>query len=128
MGGNAGTQTLTLIVRGIALGEFNFENSKKILLKEIGVGFSNGLAIGLAVATVGYLWEGKPIFGLVIGLAMFLNLIVATIAGFVVPVTLKKLKIDPALASAVFVTTVTDILGFFFFLGLATVFIDLLVM
>jgi magnesium transporter len=123
MGGNAGTQTLTLIVRGIALGELTFENARKVLLKEFGVGISNGFAIGLAVATLGYLWERKPIFGLVIGLAMFLNLIAATTAGFLVPVTLKKFKIDPALASAVFVTTVTDVLGFFFFLGLATVFI-----
>lgn len=124
MGGNAGTQTLTIIVRGIALGELTFENAKKVLFKEIGVGLSNGLAIGLTVATLGYLWERKPIFGLVIGLAMFLNLIAATVAGFIVPVTLKKLKVDPALASAVFVTTVTDVLGFFFFLGLATVFIS----
>ena len=124
MGGNAGTQTLTIIVRGIALGELTFENAKKVLFKEIGVGLSNGLAIGLTVATLGYLWERKPIFGLVIGLAMFLNLVAATIAGFIVPVTLKKLKVDPALASAVFVTTVTDVLGFFFFLGLATVFIS----
>jgi len=127
MGGNAGSQTLTIIVRGIALGELTFENAKKVLVKEIGVGLSNGLAIGLTVATLGYLWERKPIFGLVIGLAMFLNLIAATTAGFIVPVTLKKLKVDPALASAVFVTTVTDVLGFFFFLGLATVFISSLI-
>ncbi|MDF2548578.1 MAG: magnesium transporter [Anaerosolibacter sp.] len=127
MGGNAGTQTLTLIVRGIALGELTFENAKKVLVKEFGVGISNGFAIGLAVATLGYFWERKPIFGLVIGLAMFLNLIAATTAGFLVPVTLKRFKIDPALASAVFVTTVTDVLGFFFFLGLATLFITHLI-
>ncbi|MFZ5967036.1 MAG: magnesium transporter [Bacillota bacterium] len=123
MGGNAGTQTLTLVVRGIALSELTFDNAKKVLLKEFRVGLSNGLAVGLVVAALGYLWEKKPIFGLVIGLAMFLNLVVATIAGFLVPITLKKLKVDPALASAIFVTTVTDVLGFFFFLGLATVFI-----
>lgn len=127
MGGNAGSQTLTIVIRGIALGELTFENAKKVLIKEIGVGLSNGLILGLAVAALGYIWEKKPVFGLVIGIAMFLNLVAATTAGYIVPVTLKKLKIDPALASAVFVTTVTDVLGFFFFLGLATIFISHLI-
>lgn len=127
MGGNAGTQTLTIVVRGIALGELTFENSKRIFFKEIGVGLANGVAIGVAIAILGSLWAGKPIFGLVIGLAMILNMTAATMAGFIVPVILKKLKIDPALASAVFVTTVTDVLGFFFFLGLATLFVTYLV-
>lgn len=123
MGGNAGTQTLTIVVRGIALGEVTFKNAKKILFKEIGVGLSNGIGIGTIVALLGYLWVGKPVFGLVIGMAMILNMTAATFAGFIVPVVLKKLKVDPALASAVFVTTVTDVCGFFFFLGLATIFI-----
>lgn len=127
MGGNTGTQTLTIIVRGIALGELTLENSKKVLLKEIGVGISTGVSIGLAVAALGYFWAGNPIFGFVIGLAMLMNMAAATFSGYVVPVLLKKLKIDPALASAVFVTTVTDVLGFFFFLGLATIFITHLV-
>ncbi len=120
MGGNAGTQTLTLIVRGIALDEVRPENARKILKKEIGVGILNGVVLGSAVAFLGYIWEGSYVFGLVIGVAMLLNLIMATLAGYFVPLTLKKLNIDPALASAVFVTTVTDVLGFFFFLGLAT--------
>lgn len=123
MGGNAGTQTLTIVVRGLALGELTFENAKKVLLKEFGVGVTNGASIGIIVAILAYFWEGNPVFGLVIGTAMILNMIAATVAGYFVPVTLKKLKIDPALASAVFVTTVTDVLGFFFFLGLATAFI-----
>jgi magnesium transporter len=127
MGGNAGTQTLTLIVRGIALGEVTLENAKKILKKEVGVGVLNGIVLGLAVAILGLIWEGSAVFGLVIGVAMLLNLIMATLAGYFVPLTLKKLNIDPALASAVFVTTVTDVLGFFFFLGLATVFISALI-
>ena len=127
MGGNAGTQTLTLIVRGIALDEVTLENAKKILKKEIGVGIVNGVVIGLSVAIIGLVWEGSPVFGIVIGLAMLLNLLMATLAGYFVPVTLKKLNIDPALASAVFVTTVTDVLGFFFFLGLATIFINALI-
>ncbi len=123
MGGNAGTQTLTIVVRGLALGELTFENAKKVLLKEFGVGVTNGASIGIIVAILAYFWEGNPVFGLVIGTAMILNMIAATVAGYFVPVTLKKLKVDPALASAVFVTTVTDVLGFFFFLGLATAFI-----
>ncbi len=126
MGGNAGTQTLTLIVRGIALGEVRLENAKKILKKEISVGVLNGVVLGILVAVLGLIWEGNPVFGLVIGVAMLLNLIMATLAGYFVPVTLKKLGVDPALASAVFVTTVTDVLGFFFFLGLATIFIQAL--
>lgn len=127
MGGNAGTQTLTIIVRGLALDEVSYENAKKILLREIGVGLTAGFSIGICVAVIGYLWVGKPVLGLVIGLAMLLNMTAATTAGFTVPIVLKKLKIDPALASAVFVTTVTDVLGFLFFLGLATVFIKYLI-
>lgn len=126
MGGNAGTQTLTIIVRGIALGELTGENAKRILKKEILVGFTTGIAIGAAIAVIGYLWERNFMFGIVIGTAMILNMVVATIAGFIVPVILKKVNVDPALASAVFVTTVTDVLGFFFFLGLATIFISYL--
>lgn len=127
MGGNTGTQTLTIIVRSIALGELTFENSKKVLLKEISTGLIMGFSIGIVVALIGYLWVGKPAFGIVIGTAMLLNMAVATLAGFLVPITLKRLKIDPALASSVFVTTVTDVLGFFFFLGLATVLLKYLV-
>lgn len=127
MGGNAGTQTLTLIVRGIALGELTVENAKKIFFKELGVGFTNGISVGLVASLIGMIWAGKPIFGLVLGTAMILNMTAATTAGFLVPVILKKLKVDPALASAVFVTTCTDVLGFFFFLGLSTVFIQYLI-
>lgn len=127
MGGNAGTQTLTIIVRGLALGELNFKNMKKVFFKELGVGFITGAAIGLIIAILGYLWEGKVIFGVIIGVAMILNMIVATVTGYLVPIVLKKFKVDPALASSIFVTTFTDVLGFFFFLGLATVMIQYLV-
>ncbi len=127
MGGNAGTQTLTMIIRGIALGELTFENQKEILKKEVAIGLINGLCLGIVVGFLGYYWVGNVVFGLVIGTAMFLNLVIATISGYFVPVLLKKFKIDPALASAVFVTTVTDVLGFFFFLGLATLTINYLV-
>ena len=124
MGGNAGTQTLTIIVRGLALGELDFDNMKRVFFKEIGIGLVTGVVIGAIIAVLGYLWEGKLFFGLIIGVAMILNMIVATISGFVVPVVLKKLKIDPALASSIFVTTFTDVLGFLFFLGLATIFVE----
>ena len=127
MGGNAGSQTLTLIIRGIAIGEINYENQADILKKEIAIGIINGLCLGLVVGVLGYFWVGSLAFGFVIGTAMLLNLIVATISGYLVPILLKKVGIDPALASAVFVTTVTDVLGFFFFLGLATVMLQYLI-
>lgn len=127
MGGNAGSQTLTLIIRGIAIGEISYENQADILKKEIAIGIINGLCLGLVVGVLGYFWVGSLAFGFVIGTAMLLNLIVATISGYLVPVLLKKVGIDPALASAVFVTTVTDVLGFFFFLGLATIMLQYLI-
>ena len=127
MGGNAGTQTLTIVVRGLSLGEMTKANAIKIMLKEIAVGMCSGIIIGILVAIGSMIFEGNPIFGLVTGLAMFLNMILANIAGYFIPVILDKLKIDPALASGVFVTTVTDVLGFFFFLGLATVFLPYLI-
>lgn len=127
MGGNAGTQSLTILVRGLSLGEITKENAIRILFKEIGVGILSGIVIGTLVAIGSMLFEGNPIFGLVTGLAMFFNMILANIAGYFIPVILDKLHVDPALASGVFVTTVTDVLGFFFFLGLATMFIQYLV-
>lgn len=121
MGGNAGAQSLTLIVRSIALGELSVENARKVLFKELQVGLINGLVIGLIMAVLGYLFERNIYLSLVVGLALFLNLVVAAVSGYFVPVTLKKVNVDPALASSIFVTTFTDTLGFFFFLGLATV-------
>jgi magnesium transporter len=127
MGGNAGTQSLTIVVRGIALGELTGENAKRIFIKELLVGVFTGIALGAVIALLGYMWERNIVFGIVIGIAMILNMAFATMAGFIIPVILKKLKVDPALASAIFVTTVTDVLGFFFFLGLATIFIQYLI-
>lgn len=127
MGGNAGTQSLTIVVRGIALGELDKDNGMRIFIKELLVGLTTGVVIGAIIAVLGFIWERNIVFGIVIGVAMILNMMVATMSGFIVPVILKKLKIDPALASAVFVTTVTDVLGFFFFLGLATMFINYLI-
>jgi magnesium transporter len=126
-GGNAGTQTLAIIVRGIALGEIEFRHVWRALAREILIGLIHGLAVGVAVAIGAWLWRGIPMLGLVIGLAMMGNLIAAGIAGTLVPLTLRALKLDPALASAVLVTTVTDAVGFGLFLGLATVFIEFLI-
>jgi magnesium transporter len=119
-GGNAGTQTLTIIVRGLALGELDFRNTWPALLKEFGLGAVNGAAVGAGIGLLVWLWQGNPWLGAVIAVAMLLNMMAAGVAGALVPVVLRWLRIDPALASAVIVTTVTDCCGFFFFLGLAT--------
>ena len=118
LGGNAGNQTLTVMVRGIALGELSWANSRKALLKEILVGATNGLAIGALVGVVAYLWKGDPILGAILSAAMLGTLLVAAVTGTLVPLFLRWMKVDPALASSVFVTTATDIAGFILFLGL----------
>ena len=118
-GGNAGTQTLTIIVRSIALGEIPETHHRSILMKEILVGLLNGLAIGLVVGGVSWIWRNDFILGLITFAAMLLNMVAAGIAGVLIPFGLKALRIDPALASAIMLTTVTDVVGFFLFLGLA---------
>jgi magnesium transporter len=122
MGGNAATQTLTVIVRGIALGELTWGNSRKALLKEAVVGIGNGLALGLVAAAVAWATRGDPVLGVVLGTAMVINMFVAATAGVLVPLGLRAANVDPALASSVFITTMTDVFGFLSFLGLATIF------
>jgi magnesium transporter len=117
-GGNAGTQTLTFIVRSLALGEVSFANARRTLLRELFIGVCNGVAIGTLVGVIGFLWQSSAALGVVVGVAMLGNLILASLAGVLVPLALKALKIDPALASSIFVTTVTDVCGFALFLGL----------
>jgi len=119
-GGNAGAQTLTVIIRDLALGELSPGDGRKALMKELLLGAVNGLAIGLIVGVVSYVWKGQAILGLVVGVAMLLNMVAAALSGVLIPFGLKAMKIDPALASSIFLTTVTDVAGFFFFLGLAT--------
>ena len=126
MGGNAATQTLTIIVRGIALGELTWGNSRKAVFKEAVVGLGNGLALGIVGAGVAWLMAGNLFLGLILALAMVINLLVAAIAATLIPIALRALKIDPALASAVFITTLTDVFGFFAFLGLASIFLPYL--
>lgn len=120
MGGNAGVQTITIMVRGLALGEIAFKDTRRALTKEVLVGVSNGLITGLIMAVVAYFWKGVPILGVVLMLAMIGNLFVSSAVGVLVPLGLKAVKIDPAVASTVVVTTFTDCFGFFFFLGLAS--------
>jgi magnesium transporter len=130
MGGNAATQTLVVIVRGLALGEVTMENSRRVLIKEVLVGLTNGLVNGLVAAVIVLVWFGFSakmfIIGGIIAAALIINLVIAAIAGTVIPLVLKKLKADPALASTVFVTTCTDVGGFLSFLGLATLFVKYL--
>ncbi len=123
MGGNAATQTLTVIVRGLALGELTWANARQALVKELAVGLTNGLATGTIAAGIAILFRGSPMIGLLLGAAMVINLCVAAAAGTLIPLGLKALKVDPALASAVFITTFTDVAGFASFLGLATLFL-----
>ena len=126
MGGNAATQTLTVIVRGIALGDLTWSNSRQALVKEALVGFGNGLILGIAGAGVAWWVVGNPYFGGILALAMVINLLVAAVAATLIPFGLRAIKVDPALASSVFITTLTDMFGFFAFLGLATYFVQYL--
>ena len=126
MGGNAATQTLTVIVRGIALGELTWSNSRRVLGKEALVGLGNGLVLGTAGALIAWWILGNPYVGGILALAMIINLLVAAVAATLIPIALRALKVDPALASSVFITTLTDVFGFFAFLGLATFFLQYL--
>jgi magnesium transporter len=123
MGGNAATQTLTVIVRGIALGELSWDNARKALAKEALIGLGSGIGLGIIAAGVAWATKADPMLGLLLALAMVCNMLVATVAGTLVPLGLKALRIDPALASSVFITTFTDVVGFASFLGFATIFI-----
>ncbi len=127
MGGNCGTQTLTVVVRGMALGELEFSSAWRAVLKEVTVGITVGCVAGILVAIVAYFWKGNPVLGLVLALAMIINLFVAALAGTLIPLALKQARLDPALGSGIFVTTFTDVFGFLSFLGLATVFLRYLV-
>jgi magnesium transporter len=123
MGGNAATQTLTVIVRGIALGELTWANSRKALFKEGAVGLGNGIACGLVGMLVVWAWKGNLWLGAILCAAMVINMFVAAIAGTLIPLALRAMKVDPALASSVFITTLTDVFGFASWLGLSTLFI-----
>ncbi|SHF23919.1 magnesium transporter [Litoreibacter ascidiaceicola] len=121
MGGNAGTQSLTVAVRAIATKDLTGSNMWRVVRREAVAGLVNGIIFAVIMGIVGIVWFGTPLLGAVIAVAMVINLVVAALAGILIPVGLEKLGIDPALASGAFVTTVTDVVGFFAFLGLAAV-------
>ncbi|QFT80287.1 Magnesium transporter MgtE [Roseovarius sp. THAF27] len=121
MGGNAGTQSLTVAVRAIATKDLTGSNVWRFIRREVLVGLVNGVIFAVVMGIVGVLWFGGPELGYVIGAAMVINLVMAGLAGTVIPVVLDRVGVDPALASGAFVTTVTDVVGFFAFLGLAAV-------
>lgn len=120
MGGNAGTQTLTVTVRQMALGEITGDEARQTIIKEVSIALLNGLIYGIVMGIIAYVWFGLPMLGIVIAMAMVANLFAAGFFGATIPLTLKKLGVDPAIGSTVLLTTVTDVVGFFSFLGLAT--------
>jgi len=118
--GSAGTQTLTVTVRGLATGELSPQDGFRALGREVLIGLVNGIAVGGLIALIALVWKGTPVLGGVVGLATLLNMIGAGFAGALVPVVMQILKLDPALASPILVTTITDACGYFIYLGLAT--------
>ncbi len=121
MGGNAGTQTLTVMVRQLALQEINWSEAKQAINREVLVSILNGIIFAIVMGTIAYFWFSDYKLGIVIGLAMVINLLFAGLFGSIIPLILRKIGIDPAVASSVLLTTVTDIVGFFAFLGLAKI-------
>lgn len=126
-GGNAGAQSLAVVMRGIVMREIPKDKGIALILKEGRLGAINGLIIGIVTAIVAWTWYGNPYLGLVIGLGMFLNLIFAGLSGASIPLLMKRMGIDPAQSSSIILTTVTDVLGFMAFLGFAVIFQDFLV-
>ncbi len=127
MGGNAGTQTVSIIIRNLAMGKVKFKEVGHLILKEVILGLINGAIIGLVTGIIVALIYHNMYLGIIIFLAMIGNLIISGFFGLVIPIVLEKLKVDPALSSSIFLTTATDVLGFFLFLSLASIFLSKLV-
>ncbi|SOC22295.1 magnesium transporter [Stappia indica] len=125
MGGNAATQTMTVAVRALATRELTARNMLRVLRREVLVAFLNGMTLAVLLGTGATLWSGLPGLGMVIAMAIIINLFFAGVAGLLIPVALEKAGVDPAIASSVFVTTVTDVIGFFAFLGIAALWFGL---
>ena len=121
-GGNAGAQSLAIVMRGLVMREIPASRVRRLILKEGAVGLCNGLVIGGVTGLVAWLWHGNPVLGLVLMMAMIANLVAAALAGTLIPITMKALGFDPAQSSNIFLTTVTDVTGFFSFLGFALLF------
>jgi magnesium transporter len=124
-GGNAATQTMTVAVRALATRDLSDANAWRVILRELMVGAFNGVAFAIVTGAIAYAWFKVPGLGIVIGLAMICNLIAAAMAGILIPLAIARFRFDPAVASGVFVTTVTDVVGFFSFLGIATLWFGL---
>jgi magnesium transporter len=120
MGGNAGTQSLTVVVRQLALGDIGFDDAQRIIKKEVAISLLNGMLFAIIMGVIASLWFSMPLLGVVIALSMLINLFMAGFFGATIPLFLKRMNIDPAIGSTVILTTVTDVVGFFSFLGLAT--------
>jgi len=123
MGGNAGTQTLTVAVRALAMKDLTAANAPRFVGKELLVGLVNGLLFAVLAGGVAWLWFQSPQIGAVIAAAMVINMVVAGLFGTLIPIGLDRLDVDPAVASSIFLTTVTDVIGFLAFLGLAAAFL-----
>ena len=123
-GGNSGIQSITIVVRALALGEIQPEDARRVLTKEVTIGLMKGLAFGVVIGAAAWAWQGAPAWGLVVGLALLLNMIVGGFLGATIPLGLRALKLDPAIASGIFLTAFTDVLGFLFLLGLGALLID----
>ncbi|MFS0634510.1 magnesium transporter [Mesobacillus foraminis] len=127
MAGNTGTQALAVAVRGIATGDLEKENKWKIILREAGTGFITGLTCGVLITLVVYFWKGDLFLGCLVGISIFITLIVATLAGSLVPLIMHRLNIDPAVASGPFITTINDIISILIYFGIATAFMSYLI-
>jgi magnesium transporter len=124
-GGNAATQTMTVAVRALATRDLSQANARRIITRELLVGLVNGLAFAVITGAAAFAWFKVPDLGVVIGLAMICNLVAGALGGIFIPLVLHRFRLDPAVASGVFVTTVTDVVGFFSFLGIATLWFGL---
>ncbi len=124
LGGNSGIQGITIIVRALALGEIRPEDARRVLLKEVSIGLVKGVSFGLLIGGVAWAWQGEPAWGLVVGLALGLTMLMAGFFGAVIPLGLRALKLDPAIASGIFLTALTDVMGFLLLLGLGALLID----
>lgn len=127
MGGNAGSQTVSIIIRSLAMGKVKFNEVKKLILKEVALGLINGAVVGIITGIIVSIMYGNMYLGLIIFLAMIGNLIISGFFGLIIPIILEKLHVDPAISSSIFLTTATDVLGFFLFLGLASLFLPKLI-
>ena len=123
MGGIAGSQTLIIVIRGLALGQIGVSNARWLMYKELAVSALNGIAWAVVVAVIAAMWFKSPAIGYIIGAALVVNLLFAAVAGLSIPFVLTRMNIDPAHAGTVLLTTVTDVVGFMVFLGLGTIFL-----